>query len=201
MRFAVLILSLPWLVTAAEIPQGTHVALRLVNSITTRTAEEGNYVYMETATPIVSQGRVVVPVGSYVQGVVSHVRRSGRVSGKAELAIRIDTLTTPSGAVIQVNPHLSSVDAENSDQKVDGNEGDIKQGSNHAADAARVATLSGTGAAIGGVATESWKGAGIGAGAGAGVGLATVLLTRGREVQLPRGATVDVVFERAVPVD
>jgi len=31
--------------------------------------------------------------------------------------------------------------------------------------------------------------------------VATVLLTRGREVELRRGTTVDVVFERAVPVD
>ena len=201
MRFAVLIFSLPFLAGAVEIPQGVHVALRLVNSVTTRTAQEGNYVYMRTATPIVSQGRVVVPVGSYVQGVVTHVRRSGRVSGKAELSIRIDTLTTPSGKVIQIAPHLSSVDSEGSDQHVDSKENDIKQGSSHGADAEKVATLSGTGAAIGGLSERTWSAAGIGAGAGAGVGLATVLLTRGREVELRRGTTVDVVFERAVPVD
>jgi hypothetical protein len=192
-------LSLP--AFAAEIPQGAHVGLRLVNAVTTRTAQEGNYVYMRTETPIAAEGRIVVPVGSYVQGVVAHVRRSGRVSGKAELAIRIETLTTPAGKVIQINPHLSSVDAAGSDQKVDTKENDIKQGSNHGADAARVATMSGTGAAIGGVADRSWTGAGIGAGAGAGVGLATVMLTRGREVELRQGSTIDVVFDRAVPVD
>jgi len=201
MRFAVLLVTLPLFAAAAEIPQGAHVALRLVNAVTTRTAQEGNYVYMRTDTPIVSQGRIVVPVGSYVQGVVSHVRRSGRVSGKAELAIRIETLTTPSGQVIQINPHLSSVDAEGSDQKVDAKENEIKQGSSHGADAARVAEVSGAGAAIGGMADRSWTGAGIGAGAGAGVGLATVLLSRGREVELRQGSIVDIVFDRAVPID
>ena len=44
-------------------------------------------------------------------------------------------------------------------------------------------------------------GAGIGAGAGGAVGLATVLLTRGREVELRQGSTVDVVFDRTVSVD
>jgi hypothetical protein len=31
--------------------------------------------------------------------------------------------------------------------------------------------------------------------------LAVVLLTRGKEVELRQGATVDVVFDRAVPLD
>jgi hypothetical protein len=36
---------------------------------------------------------------------------------------------------------------------------------------------------------------------GSGVGLATVLLTRGREVDLKQGTTIDVIFDRAVPID
>ena len=69
------------------------------------------------------------------------------------------------------------------------------------ADAVRVAELSGAGAAIGGMATSTWTGAGIGGGAGAVVGLATVLLSRGKEVDLRQGSTIDVVFDRAVPVE
>src|SRR5581483_7963366 len=145
-----------------------HVALRLVNEITTRTAKEGDYVYMQTATPIVSAGQVVVPVGSYVQGVVSHARRSGRVTGRAELGIRIENLTLPSGTVVQVSPHLASVDSEDSEQKVEDKEHGIQQGGSRGQDAERVATLGGAGAAIGGLADRSFKGAGIGAGAGAG---------------------------------
>jgi hypothetical protein len=184
----------------AEIPQGSHALLRLMNSVTTRTAREGDYVYMRTATPLVAGGQVVVPAESYVQGVVSQVQRSGRVKGRAELGIRIQTLTLASGKVIQLAPHLASVDAEGSGQKVNG-EHEIEQGASKGSDAARVATLGGTGAAIGGLADRSWKGAGIGAGAGGAVGLASVLLTRGREVELRQGSTIDVVFDRAVPVD
>jgi len=201
MRVGLLIIAIPLLSAAAEIPQGSHVMLRMVNQITTRTAKEGDYVYMQTASPIVSAGQVVVPVGSYVQGVVSHARRSGRVTGRAELAIRIDNLTLPSDVVVQVNPHLASVDSEESTQKVDDKEHVVKQGGNKGQDAGRIATISGGGAALGGLADRSWTGAGIGAGAGAGVGLATVLLTRGREVDLRRGSTLDVVFDRAVPVN
>jgi hypothetical protein len=197
----ILALSLAAALHAAEIPKGSHVALKLVNSVTTRTAREGDYVYMKTATPIVSNGQIVVPVDSYVQGVVTSSKRSGRVSGRAELAIRIETLTLPSGKVVKVTPHLKSVDSEDTDQKVSGNEGAVEQGPSHGTDAARIATLGGTGAAIGGLADRSWKGAGIGAGVGGAVGTVVVLLTRGREVELKQGSAVDVVFDRAVPVD
>jgi hypothetical protein len=80
----------------------------------------------------------------------------------------------------------------------DPKENDIKQGGSRGSDAARVATMGGTGAAIGGIADRSWSGAGIGAGAGGAVGLAGVLLTRGREIELRQGSTIDVVFDRAV---
>jgi type IV secretion system protein VirB10 len=186
--------------SATEIPRGTHALVRMVNSVSTRTAREGDYVYMRTASPIVSGGQIVVPVDSYVQGVVTSSRRSGRVKGRAELAIRIEKLTLPGGKTVQIAPHLSSVDSEGTTQQVD-KEGAVKQGSSKAADAGRIAETAGAGAAIGGLADSGWKGAGIGAGVGSGVGLATVLLTRGREVDLKPGTSIDVVFERAVPLE
>jgi hypothetical protein len=201
MRLALLVIILPGLSMAVEIPQGAHALLRLVNSVSTRTAREGDYVYLRTATPIVVNGQIVVPAESYVQGVVSHAQRSGRVKGRAELGIRIETLTLANGKVVQVAPHLASVDSEGSDQKVVTNENQVQQGGNRGSDAARIATLSGAGAAIGGLADQSWKAAGIGAGAGGAVGLASVLLTRGREVELRQGSTIDVVFDRPVSVD
>jgi hypothetical protein len=201
MRLAILALSVSLLSAATEIPQGSHVLLRMVNSISTRTAREGDYVYLRTATPISAGGAIVVPAGSYVQGVVSHAARSGRVKGKAELAIRIETMTLPGGKVISLTPNLSSVDSQGTGQKVDEKEDQIKQGGSQGADAVRVGRLSGDGAALGGMVGCSWTGAGIGAGVGAGVGLATVLLTRGREVDLRQGSTIDVVFDRAVPVE
>src|ERR1017187_5179991 len=141
MRLAVLMLSASLVSAAADIPQGSHVLLRLENSVSTRTAREGDYIYLRTASPIAANGQIVVPEGSYVQGVVKHSLRSGRVKGKAELAIRIDTLTLPSGKTIKLSPHLNSVDSEGSEQKVDSNENEIKQGSSHGADAAGVAEL------------------------------------------------------------
>ena len=61
--------------------------------------------------------------------------------------------------------------------------------------------MAGSGAAIGGMADRSWKGAGIGAGVGSAVGLATVLLTRGSEVELRQGTTLDIIFDRPVTLE
>jgi hypothetical protein len=200
MRFAILLLAVPFL-QAAEIPQGSHVLLKMVNAVSTRTAREGDYVYLRTATPIVANGAIVVPTDSYVQGVVSHSKRSGRVTGTAELGIRIENLTLPSGKVIRISPSFGSVEGGDSEQKVVGKENQIKSGTSHGEDAEKIATTGGVGAMIGGIADRSWRGAGIGAGVGGGVGLATVMLTRGREVDLRQGSTVDVIFDRAVPVE
>ena len=201
MRFLSLAFLSAGLLPAAEIPQGTHLLLRFVNALSTRTARDGDRVYFRTASPILINGQFVVPVESYAEGVVTRSTRSGRVEGRAELAIRIESLTLTSGKTIQVSPHLASVDDANTEQKVDEKERDIKQGGTKMEDAARVAKTSGAGAAIGGIADESWKGAGIGAGIGGAVGFATTLFTRGREVELRPGSTIDVVFDRSVRVD
>jgi hypothetical protein len=187
--------------TAAEIPQGAHVLLRMENSLNTRTAQEGDYVYLRTAVPIATAGEIAVPAGSYVQGVVSESKRSGRVKGRAQLAIRLETLTLASGKVYKFAPHVRAVDAGDTGQKVVGAENTVEQAPGHGQDAERIAILAGSGAGIGGIADRSWKGAGIGAGVGSAVGLATVLLTRGKEVELRQGSTLDVVFDRPVTLE
>jgi hypothetical protein len=194
-----LIFTLP--LTAAEIPKGAHVLLRMVNSVNTRTAQEGDYVYLRTASPIMAEGRMLVPTDSYVQGVVSRAKQSGRVKGRAELSIRLETLTLNSGAVYRIAPRLASVESGDEAQRVDSRENGIRQAGTKEHDAGQIAILAGSGGAIGGLADRSWKGAGIGAGVGTGVGLATVLLTRGKPVQLPQGSTLDVVFDRPVTLE
>ena len=205
MKYAPVILlsaaTLAWAVSAAEIPQGTHVLLRMANSLNTRTAQKGDYVYLRTATPIASGGAIVVPEGSYVQGVVTEAKRSGRVKGRAQLAIRLETLTLANGKVYKFAPHLSAVDGGETGQKVVGGENTVAQGPGTGQDSERIAILAGSGAGIGGLAADSWKGAGIGAGVGSAVGLATVLLTRGKEVELRQGSTLDVVFDRPVSLE
>src|SRR6202790_52887 len=195
------LLVLPLVLCGAEIPQGAHVLLRMANSINTRTAQEGDYVYLRTGSPISAGGDIMVPVGRYVQGGMTQQKLSGRVAGRAQLAIRLETLTLASGKTFKFSPHLSAVDSGETGQKVVGKEGVVEQAPNRGEDAKQIAILAGSGAALGGLTDRSWKGAGIGAGVGSAVGLATVLLTHGKEVELRQGATLDVVFDRAVAIE
>lgn len=198
---SLLALLTPLAIHAAEIPKNAHVLLKMVNSISTRTAQEGAQVYMQTATPITDGGHIVVPVGSYVQGTVLISKRSGKVSGRAQLAIRLDMLTLPGGKTLKFSPHLSSVDDGETTQKVVNDEGLVKQGPTVGKDVERIAILAGSGASIGALVDRNWTGAGIGAAAGGAVGLATTMLTRGKEVELRQGSSLDVVFDRPLAVD
>jgi ferric-dicitrate binding protein FerR (iron transport regulator) len=96
---------------------------------------------------------------------------------------------------------LSAIDSGETGQKVDDTENQVKQAPTRGKDAEQVAIFAGTGAAIGGLADRSFKGAGIGTGVGTAVGLARVLLTRGNEVDLHQGTTLDVVFDRPIAIE
>lgn len=193
--------GLPAAAAGVEIPQGAHVLLRMVNSVTTKTAKPGDYFYSRTASPISVNNRIVVPVNSYVQGTVTMSERGGRVKGRSQLGLRIETLTLPNGRTFKFSPSLSSVDSNRTDQKIEQDENIIRQGSDTGRDAARIAITAGSGAALGAVIDRSVEGAGIGAGVGAAVGFATALLTRGREVSLNTGSSLDVVFDRPVALE
>src|SRR5260370_41441812 len=140
------------------------------NSINTRTAQEGDFVYLQTASPIALSGQIAVPVGSYVQGVVTYAKHSGRVAGRAELAIRLETLTLPSGRSFKFSPHLNSVDSGETGQKVTGKENTIEQAPGHGEDAARIAILAGSGATIGALASRGPGGPDLAQGAPTGAG-------------------------------
>jgi len=81
-----------------------------------------------------------------------------------------------------------------------GSEGTIQGDSSKGKDTATIVRDSAAGAGIGAIA-GSGKGAGIGAGAGGVLGLATVLMTRGPEIQLDPGASVEMVLERELTLE
>src|SRR5689334_17398363 len=57
------------------IAPGTKVPLSLINTISTKHSQEGDRVYLETSFPVLANGRVVVPVGSYVAGTVTQIKK------------------------------------------------------------------------------------------------------------------------------
>lgn len=186
--------------TTFEIPAGTKVALRLKQAISTKTAREGDAVYAETTFPIAIDDRILIPVGTYVQGKISHIQRGGHIKGRAELLIHFTSMIYPSGYTVMLPGALENVPgAEHATMK--DSEGTIRQDSDTGKKLETVAKTAGTGAAIGGLGTGTWKGAGIGGGIGAGVGAAIGMLSRGGDVRLEPGTSVEMVIQRSVPLD
>ena len=205
--FAVLVMSALGFAQAADgnkpatvIPAGTKVALALKQAISTKTAKEGDAVYAQTNFPVVLDERILIPAGTYVQGKIAHIQRGGHIKGRAELLIHFTSLIYPSGYTVMLPGAVENVPgAEHATTK--GSEGKIQQDSETGKKMETVAKTAGTGAAVGGLGTGTWKGAGIGGGIGAGVGAAIGLLSRGGDVRLEPGTSVEMVIQRDVPVD
>ena len=182
-----------------RIPSGTVLPLVLHNGISTRSAKIGDPVYFETLFPVMVDGHVAIPAGSYVSGEVTDSKRPGRVKGRGELMIKLNTLILPNAYMVNLNAVPS--DASTGGNETVDPEGKVIADSDKTTDVGTIAKTTAAGAGIGGHATQTAKGAGIGAAAGAAVGLMTVMLTRGPEAEMPRGTTVNVTLNRALLLD
>ena len=103
---------------AAEftVESGTKVPLSLINSVSTKHSAEGDRVYLETVFPVLVNGRIVVPVGSYVAGTVTQLKKPGRVKGRGELYVRFDSLTLPNGVTRDFHGRIGSMDGNAKDE-------------------------------------------------------------------------------------
>jgi type IV secretion system protein VirB10 len=181
------------------VDRGTHVPLSLLNSVSTKHSAEGDRVYLESVFPILANGRVVIPPGSYVAGTITQIKRPGRVKGRGELYLRFDSLTLPNGVTRDFRARIGALDGLASEE-LDKDEGKIRSAGDKGGDARTVGEATAAGASVGaiagGVAGHSGMGLGIGAGAGAAAGLMGVLLTRGPDAVLAKGSTLEMVLDR-----
>lgn len=182
-----------------NVPSGTKIPLTLTQGITSKTAKEGDPVYAQTAFPVTQNNRIVIPAGTYVQGVVRRVVRPGRVKGRAELQMGFTSMIFPNGYTVLLPATVDSVPGSQS-VSTKGSEGTIQGDSSKGKDAATIARDAAAGAGIGAIA-GSGKGAGVGAASGGVLGLATVLMTRGPEIQLDPGASVEMILERELSLE
>ncbi len=181
------------------IDTGTRVPLSMINSVSTKHAAVGDRVYLETVFPIMANGRIVIPPGSYVAGTITSVKRPGRVKGRGELYVRFDSLTLPNGVTRDFRSRIGSLDGRASED-LDREEGTIRSEGDKSGDARTIGEATAAGASAGTIAGaiggSTGMGAGIGAAAGATAGLMGVLLTRGPEAVLAKGTTLEMVLDR-----
>jgi hypothetical protein len=178
---------------------GTRIPLGLINSVSTKHSAEGDRVYLETVFPIMVNGRIVIPPGSYVAGTVTQVKRPGRVKGRGELFLRFDSLTLPNGVTRDFRARVGGIDGRGGEEFVK-NEGKVRSEGDKAGDARTVGETAAAGASIGliagGVNGHYGMGGAIGAAAGATAGLMGVLLSRGPDAVLAKGSTIEMITDR-----
>jgi hypothetical protein len=180
------------------LPAGTRIGVVLENGISTRSAKPGDSVYLQTSFPITQNNRIIIPVGSYLRGELLESKRPGRVKGKGEFRLRLNTLILPNGYTVNLNAAPRSADSGGKETM--DSEGKVTGPGGKAKDAGTIAETTATGAGIGAIAGGG-KGAGIGAGIGGIAGLAAVLLSRGPDAELPRGSAMDIVLEHELSLD
>jgi hypothetical protein len=176
----------PWAVTGdpgprrEEIPAGTALTLVLETPLSTETSTEGEAVTARVERATSEDGRVVLPGGSVLRGRVTEVDRSGRVRGRAHLAVKWDTLV-----VRGVSHRISTSDVAMTAEGQAGRDAKIIGGSTAA------------GAIIGGI-VNGGRGAKKGAIIGAGAGTGAVLINKGQDVEMPSGSRWTVRVKETV---
>lgn len=154
-------------------PTGTPLALELRSPIASDTSQVEDTVRARLRRPLTAEGRTILPAGTQIVGHVEDVERSGRISGRAKIALRF-TIVRHDGEEYDMRTKAIAREAD----------------STKGQDAAKVGIGTGAGAAVGAVlggGSGAAKGAAIGAAAGTG----TVLATKGDDVRLEVGTLLD----------
>lgn len=156
--------------TSLVLPAGTELTLLLETPISSATSNEGDAVVARVERAVSEDGRIVLPGGAVVRGRVTEARPSGRVAGRARVAVDFDSIVVRGRThELDVAPLVAEAPGEG------GRDAKIVGGSAAA------------GAVIGAIAGGK-KGAARGALIGAGAGGAAVLVTKGRNVEMPAGS-------------
>ena len=152
--------------------------------------------------PILVDGRIVIPPGSYVMGTITDIRRPGKMKGRGEFHLRFDSLTLPNGTTRDFRAHVTVLDGRASEE-LDHKEGTIRSEGNKAGDVRTVGETTCRRAQVsvpwpGSVSGAPGMGAAIGAGAGAAAALAGIMFTRGPDAGLAKGTTIEMILDRQV---
>lgn len=181
------------------VPAGSHIVFALNTFISTKYSKAGDMFHGQVTFPVAVNNRIIIPAGSYVRGTIMEAKRAGRLKGKANLVLRFESVMLPNGVTKELNADLSGLSAPSGTAMLKPETEQVEGEASKGEDAGTIVGAGTTGAgigAIGGIPNNVGKGVAIGAGAGALAGLATVLLTRGKDIELDPSTEFDLVLKR-----
>ncbi len=169
---------------ALMIPVNTVMRVELLTNLSTDSSQKGDRF----------QARVLEPSeyeGAMLQGRVSRIKRSGRVSGSSELQLSFEQ--------ISLNGRWSDFEAQVVEVVSQGGtgvgdvdeEGGVRGSGSTRGDVTKIGAATAIGAIIGAIAGGG-KGAAIGAAIGAGIGTGGAISSRGSDIRLPAGQQLKI---------
>ncbi len=165
-----------------EIPAGTLVSIRLIDTIDAAKNQPGEEFAASLVAPLTVSGRMVADQGSDAVVKLVDSKTSGRIKGRSELVVELATIT--------VAGRESSVQSDSH----------VHQGGSRGRNTAKKV---GGGAVLGsviGAIAGGRKGAAIGGAIGAGAGTAAQAATKGKQARLESETRLDFTLEAPVSV-
>jgi len=164
------------------VPSGTTMAIRLVDTVDSETATQGQTFHATLDSPLAVDGNVVIPAGYPVEGHVVQVQSAGKFAGQSLLVLQLDRIKAGDNYYnIQTDQYK-------------------RQGSSRGKNTAeKVGAGAGIGALIGALAGGG-KGAAIGAAAGGGLGAGAQAVTHGQQIKLPSETVLNFTLQGPVSV-
>jgi hypothetical protein len=101
--------------TSVLIPNGTVLSVRLLETVSSRTARPGQEFAAELAAPVVTHNKVMFPRSARVRGRVVSARESGGLRQPGYLRLTLDAVQLPDGKWVDL--HTTSISAEGRSQK------------------------------------------------------------------------------------
>jgi hypothetical protein len=178
------------------LPAGTQLVVKLTMTLSSKGSEEGDPWAGKVTEPIFAGGEEVIPEQSTVKGHVTFLKPAGRATGRGEMRLVAETVSTPEHGTFTIVTRLQSTDDSNGTKVKDSEgtlEGPGKKDSSIAKDAG-VGALGG--AAIGSMArggTGALYGMVIGAIGGAIFGIAK----KHQGPLLPAGTELTFLLDRS----
>ncbi len=174
---------------------GTKFLVRLEDELGTKGTRENEKFKVKTLEPLEAGSGIYLPPGAEIHGHISHVEPAG-VAGRAKIWLTFDEIHTKFGN-LPIVAEVISVPGDHSVKSGTTREGLIEGRSSNQHDAAEAAAAGAAIGAVKGVKDKDKKEAAEGAALGA---LTAYLMEsgRGHELNLPKGAKLELELERAL---
>jgi hypothetical protein len=166
--------------TGVTLSAGTNLVVRMIDAVDSESNRVGQTFRATLDQPVMMDGKTIIPRGNDVVVKLTDSKQSGKLTGKAELALQLQSVSI-NGNMVDIN--TQTVDKESTSR------------------GEQTAKVAGGGAALGaiiGAVAGGGKGAAIGAGAGAATGAGVEMATSGQRVKIPSETRITFILDNPI---